>query len=322
MLSCLAMSLPAPVKELWTFWRDIEARTMRPAQIALVAPPGARRDEWRNSIVMGSDYPERLAVSDPDAPEPLEADVALVLIDAHNAEPTGPFRALDRFPRDRLAAVVVGGDGATAPTGRRDAARALDLPESGVLYAGDVTEIAGEFARQLFGRFGNLAIPMARQFPIFRDSAAWEEIHASAKQNALVGLIPVPGGDMPIMTANQIKMVLRMAAMFDLPLNARRAREIVAVVGGGFGLRTLARQLVKLVPGPGWLVSGGLGYGGTLAMGRAALEYFRRTARSAGSASARAGDPEGRVWAGQGSGPARKHGTAGRRRNGQKREQK
>jgi uncharacterized protein (DUF697 family) len=78
--------------------------------------------------------------------------------------------------------------------------------------------------------------------------------------------------------------------MFDLPLNAVRAREIVAVVGGGFGLRTLARQLVKVVPGPGWIVGGGLGYGGTIAMGRAALEYFRRQAPSSGPISVRAED--------------------------------
>lgn len=276
------MDIPAPVKDLWTFWRDIEAKTMRPIVVALVAPPGPVRDAWRDAILLGSDYPARLKIVDPEEPGPLKADLALVLLEASEAPWKTSFRALDRFPRDRVVALVNGGDDSFVPARVREATRSLEVSDSHVLQVRNLADLAGDLSRQLFNLFHDQIIPLARQFPIFRNTAAWEEIHTAAKQNAVVGLIPVPGGDMPIMTANQIKMVLRLAAMFDLPLNAKRAREIVAVVGGGFGLRTVARQLVKVVPGPGWLIAGGLGYGGTLAMGRAALEYFRRTAPASG----------------------------------------
>ncbi len=284
------MAIPAPVKELWTFWRDIEAKTMRPVDVALVAAPGATRDAWRDALLLGSDHRVRLRVADADDPNPVKADLAIVLLGLAGAPWAESFRALDRFPRDRVVAVVVGGSGMLEPARLREAMRVLELPETHVLAASNVADLAGELAQRLFGLYHDLIIPLARQFPIFRNTAAWEEIHATAKQNAIVGVIPVPGGDMPIMTANQIKMLLRVAVMFDLPLNAKRAREIVAVVGGGFGLRTLARQLVKFVPGPGWIVAGGLGYGGTLAMGRAALEYFRRSAPASGQISVRADD--------------------------------
>ena len=85
---------------------------------------------------------------------------------------------------------------------------------------------------------------------------------------------------MPIMTANQIKMILRMAAMFDMPMSIERVRELLAVAGGGFALRTVARELIKFIPGPGWVFAGGIGYSGTLTMGKAALEYLRRVSPS------------------------------------------
>lgn len=284
------MDIPAPVKDLWTFWRDIEAKTMRPIDVALVAPAGDSRDFWRDAILLGSDYPARLKVVDPADPNPVRADLALVLLDSQDAPWRTSFRVLERFPRDRVVALVSGADDSFGPAREREASRALGITETHVLLVRNLADLAGILAQRLFGLLHDLIIPLARQFPIFRGTAAWEEIHSTAKQNAVVGLIPVPGGDMPIMTANQIKMVLRMAAIFDLPLNAKRAREIVAVVGGGFGLRTIARQLVKVVPGPGWLVGGGLGYGGTLAMGRAALEYFRRSAPFSGPVVVRAED--------------------------------
>jgi len=284
------MNVPAPVKELWTFWREIEAKTMRPISVALVAAPGPVRDAWSDALLLGSDYPQRLSLVDPEVAGRIKADVAIVVLPTGSAPWRDSFRALDRFPRAHTVGVVVGATDSSWPARQREAMRALDLPDNHVLQAAEVADLAGELARRLFGLFHESIIPLARQFPIFRSTAAREEIHATAKQNALVGLIPVPGGDMPIMTANQIKMVLRVAAMYDLPLDAKRAREIVAVVGGGFGLRTLARQLVKVVPGPGWIVGGGLGYGGTLAMGRAALEYFRRTAPAFGQVVVRTED--------------------------------
>jgi uncharacterized protein (DUF697 family) len=72
-------------------------------------------------------------------------------------------------------------------------------------------------------------------------------------------------------------MVLRLAAIYDQPLSPDRLREVLAVLGGGFALRSAARQVAKFIPGPGWLVGGAIGYTGTFAMGKAAIEYFRRT---------------------------------------------
>ena len=77
-----------------------------------------------------------------------------------------------------------------------------------------------------------------------------------------------------MLTLNQIRMVLRIAAAHGEALDRERAFEILSVVAAGLGFRTLARQLVGVVPGLGWAVKGGVAYGATLALGEAASAYF------------------------------------------------
>ncbi|MDZ4063587.1 MAG: hypothetical protein U1E22_02870, partial [Coriobacteriia bacterium] len=93
--------------------------------------------------------------------------------------------------------------------------------------------------------------------------------------NGLIGAVAViPGADMPLMTANQTKMLLQIAAAYGEKLGVERWRELAAVVGGGFVMRGVARQFLSFVPGFGWAVKGGIGASGTLAMGYAAVSYF------------------------------------------------
>ena len=57
-------------------------------------------------------------------------------------------------------------------------------------------------------------------------------------------------------------------------LGLARVKELAAVVGGAFACRAAARQLVAFVPALGWAVKAAIGYSGTQAMGRAAIEYY------------------------------------------------
>jgi len=60
------------------------------------------------------------------------------------------------------------------------------------------------------------------------------------------------------MTANQIRMVLKIAHAYGEELGLDRAIEILSIVGTGFVLRTLARQALDFVPGFGWAVKGAI----------------------------------------------------------------
>lgn len=123
--------------------------------------------------------------------------------------------------------------------------------------------------------FKETRLSYAQAFDFVRRPLALESVRSTAAQNAGVGLVVViPGADMPVMTANQAKMVLEIAAAYGQPLTAERIKELAAIVGGGFAWRAVARQIIGVVPALGWAVKAGIGYGGTVAMGTAAIEYF------------------------------------------------
>ncbi len=122
---------------------------------------------------------------------------------------------------------------------------------------------------------GDSAVPLASALPALREAVCDRLISRTARQNGVIGLLfIIPGADMPVMTVNQAKMVLRMAAAHGEPMGVERALELLGVVGSGLSLRALARQAVCVLPGPGWALKGGVAYSGTMAMGRAAKAYF------------------------------------------------
>jgi uncharacterized protein (DUF697 family) len=125
-------------------------------------------------------------------------------------------------------------------------------------------------------------VALAKGYPPFRRAVCEEVIRHNARQNAVVGALPIPGADLPVMTANQARMVLNIAAAYGEELSMERARELLGVLAAGFGLRALSRQAVKLVPVGGWVAAAAIGYAGTVAMGRATILYFERGGQKVG----------------------------------------
>jgi len=132
-------------------------------------------------------------------------------------------------------------------------------------------------------------VPLGRRYGGLRREAGHRLVLRTAKQNGVIAVaFFMPGTDMPLMTLNQIKLVLGLAAMYGQELNQERALELLAVLGIGFTFRTLARQVVDLIPGPGVAWKAGIGYTGTVAMGEAAIRYFEEGAPATPSRIAKA----------------------------------
>ncbi len=127
---------------------------------------------------------------------------------------------------------------------------------------------------------GDAAVFLSSGLPALREATCRQLIRRTARQNGVIGvLFIVPGADMPVMTLNQARMVLRMAAAHGEPVGLERALELLGIIGSGLGLRALARQAVCYMPGPGWAVKGSIAYTGTAAIGAAAKAYFDGSAR-------------------------------------------
>jgi small GTP-binding protein len=119
-----------------------------------------------------------------------------------------------------------------------------------------------------------MAVALGRALPAYRRQLSHRLSGNAAMLNALIAAEPIPGLDIPFLLASQVRLVLRIAAVYGESLSARHARELLTTIAGGVALRYLAAQLGKLVPGPGWLVGAAVTGLGTWAMGRVAVAYF------------------------------------------------
>jgi len=138
----------------------------------------------------------------------------------------------------------------------------------------------------------DLAVAIGRRFPLFRNAASQRVITDASRVNAsfalvsaLPGVIPITAIFLPasaiadtlVLTKNQIMMVMRLATIHGhQPGYTRQIKELIGTVGSALGWRTLARQLVSLVPaGVGAAFKAAIAVSGTYALGRAALLYYQ-----------------------------------------------
>jgi hypothetical protein len=114
-------------------------------------------------------------------------------------------------------------------------------------------------AAALGRRVGERSSGLAARLPVLRPGICQALVKNASKRNAMLGsVIPVPGADLPV-------------------LDTTRLPELLGVAASGLGLRGAARLLAGSV-GPGWLVKGAVAYGGTRAIGEAAIRWFERKA--------------------------------------------
>lgn len=137
-------------------------------------------------------------------------------------------------------------------------------------------EIADALARQL----GERGTGLSARAPALRAAVCRHLIAHFALRNGILGAaVFLRGADFPVMTLNQIRLVLRIGAAHGVEIDAQRAPEALGVVGAGAALRKASRRAVRAVPAGGWAIRGGIAYAGTRAIGEAAVRYFDARAR-------------------------------------------
>ncbi|HSC91524.1 MAG TPA: hypothetical protein VLB86_07715 [Gaiellaceae bacterium] len=136
-------------------------------------------------------------------------------------------------------------------------------------------------AEVLAARLGEQATGLAARLPVLREPVVAGLIERFARMNGMVGAaVFLRGADFPVMTLNQIRMVLRIAHAYGVDVGQERAPEVLATVGSGYALRAVARRALARLAFAGWALRGAVGYGGTRAVGEAARRYFAERAGS------------------------------------------
>jgi uncharacterized protein (DUF697 family) len=151
-----------------------------------------------------------------------------------------------------------------------------------------------EIARVIAVRLGEAAAPLAARLPVLRPAVTERLIASFSRRNGLIGAaVFVPGADLPMLTLNQLRLVLRLAQAHGQEAGRERLPELALSVGAGFGFRALARELLQLVPFAGWAVKAGIAYTGTRALGEAATRRFELDSAASAAGQAAGARPEG-----------------------------
>jgi len=142
------------------------------------------------------------------------------------------------------------------------------------ISARDGANVSEELIPALIDASPEAAIVLGRQLPQFRREAANKLVRSATLIALAAGLQPVPLVDIPILLGNQIRLVLRVAAVYGEPMNAQHMRELVATIAGGLFMRYLAEEAAKAMPFGGDLVAGAIAAAATWSIGQVAIEYF------------------------------------------------
>jgi len=264
--------LPLNLSKAIEAWKEVSTRTEQTAGI-LLAGESRLVELAQHHFSVGGTVPATWVGPLAELPGFLSGpgEVLVVLVPA-----AAEAEALDAIERSapKGGAVIAVEEGAQA-TGR------VTHPGLGLARVSFSDSAAGW--RQVFAccatEAGHQSVALARRYPALRMAAAQKVINRTAGQNALIGLaFFVPGADMPAMTLNQIKMVLSVAGIHGERIDLDRAVELAAIVGMGFGFRSVSRRLARRMPAVGWVLKPLTGYGATMAMGLGAVRYFEKGA--------------------------------------------
>ena len=138
--------------------------------------------------------------------------------------------------------------------------------------------IAEELIPAMIEASPEAALVIGHELPAYRRVAAQRIIRNATLVSLAAGIEPIPLIDIPILLGTQIRLVLRLAALYGEPLDSanamKHARELLATMVGGLGLRLLAEQAAKAVPFGGDFVAGAIAGAASWSIGQVALEYY------------------------------------------------
>ncbi len=133
-------------------------------------------------------------------------------------------------------------------------------------------------------------IAVGRRLPPLRETVSAKLTRDAANNalkvalaSALVDHIPVIGvvlgafasaGDMVAITGLQMMLLLHIEATYGKDPDVQRMWKLLPVIGGGFGWRTLARELVGFVPVAGIAIKGAIAYAGTIVVGESVTFFL------------------------------------------------
>lgn len=250
------------------------ARFVRPLAEAVRSAQAISQEKGLITLLPGD--PEgtqrmRELLGDPEAVPSEDALAVLVVRPDTDIAVAAPALARRRHSGGGAIAIIVGDAIATAAVEAR-LLRGHHLEPSNIAHVPTLEGEGGTLGLEAVVRaLGDRAAPAARRYPGLRPVVGRDMVSRASRRAGVIGALPLPGVDLPVLALIQVRLVSELAAIHDREAGTDRAVEAAAVVVAGFGWRAVGRSASGLVPGVGWAVRGTVAYGATRAVGEAAL---------------------------------------------------
>ena len=200
--------------------------------------------------------------------------------------------ALERLAALKLPVLVLIVDPeATAPSGPVQAPGPGGVEEYVVDRLAPET-LRGRFLPHLIDCCKGIEVAVGRRLPALRETVAAKLTRDAASSalkiaaaSAVVDHVPVLGivlgavvsaGDMVAITGIQMMLMLHIEAAYGRDPDVQRLWQLLPVIGGGFGWRSLARELSGFIPVAGIAIKGAIAYAGTIVVGEGVTFYYQQ----------------------------------------------
>jgi uncharacterized protein (DUF697 family) len=292
----------AGIRDFASIWKNVREVDLRPIReaalkmvhITIVGRPGSGRHTLAEQLRMdpakpGMHQPTPIKVLDLHEVDPLPPSELLILVlDATQSDFTLEGEAAKKLGKSGQPVLVFVNKMDLASKGQvlRDW---IDWPIDRLVY-GSATQSASltkQFVPAVMELLADYHLSLARHYPLFRVTIAQHLINDTSFSNAayafstgLAEIVPALGvplnlTDMVVLTKAQAFLVYRLGLAVGYSTEWRDyIAEFSSVIGSGFLLRQVARQLVGLIPVWGIVPKVGVSYAGTYVVGNAVLKWY------------------------------------------------
>ncbi len=157
----------------------------------------------------------------------------------------------------------------------------VDVPPEDIMAPAALPEhvhvhvIEQRLAQWLMAVLPEKKLSLCNAFSFVRGVAARSEVRSCAVQNSAIGLVHlIPGADLPLMTLNQMKMLLRIASIYGHEPDVLQLAQGLGVGAFAFVSRAGARSALRALPAFAQLIRASVALGSTCTMGWALIAYY------------------------------------------------
>ncbi|MGI6216645.1 MAG: hypothetical protein ACOYIK_03420 [Coriobacteriales bacterium] len=151
----------------------------------------------------------------------------------------------------------------------------IELPKLGSQQAG-CEELFNELGKWVMTNCPTISNSFAAAFDFAKPAKVDSIARRTAFENGVTGAVFfIPGADFPVMTTNQVKMLVQIERSFGIGIDKQTIPEVVGILVLALVSRTTARSLCKSFPIMSWFIKTGIGYLVTLGLGRGIIAYCR-----------------------------------------------